>query len=84
MRFSGLEGCVRAAVTGRVPHAAPGWCGGGVRSDVPDVPLRRRVAAPLAPLAPLAVAPARRALHTYVAPAAVRTLEHVLVRYKRA
>ena len=96
VRFASLEGCVTAAITGRVPRAAPGWCGDGVQKPprlrdggaTPLAPLAPLT--PLAPLAPLAsrasraplaqlaIAPARRALHTHVAPAAVRALRRVL------
>ena len=95
VRFASLEGCVTAAITGRVPRAAPGWCGDGVQKPPR---LRDGGATPLAPLAPLtplaphaplaplvsraplatSIAPARRALHTHVAPAAVRALRRVL------
>ena len=84
VRFASLEGCVAAALTGRVPRAAPRWCADGVQKPprlrdggaTPRAPLAPR--APLhAPLAPLTVA-ARRVLHTHVAPAAVRALRRVL------
>ena len=78
VRFASLEGCVAAALTGRVPRAPPRWCADGVQK-----PPRLRDGgatprAPLAPRAPLTVAPARRVLHTHVAPAAVRALRRVL------
>ena len=84
VRFASLEGCVVAALTGRVPRAAPRWCADGVQKPprvrdggttprAPLAPLAR-----LAPLAPLTVAPARRVLHTHVAPVAVRALRRVL------
>ena len=78
VRFASLEGCVAAALTGRVPRAAPRWCADGVQKPPR---LRDGGATPrarLAPLAPLTVAPARRVLHTHVAPAAVRALRRVL------
>ena len=105
VRFASLEACVAAAVTGRVPRAAPSWCGDGVQKPprlrdggatplAPPAPLASLAplaplallgpvaplgpVVPFAPLAPLAVAPGRRALHTHVAPAAVRVLRRVL------
>ena len=72
VRFASLEGCVAAALTGRVPRAAPRWCADGVQKPPQLRDGGATPRAPLAPLAPLSVAPARRVLHTHVAPAAVR------------